>query len=447
MRTRKRFTLIVLSMIFCVCMLATPAYAESVSQDGLEVTLTTDKTDYTASDDIVAVLKVKNTNDAAVENVSLETLIPDGYKLSDGAAAAKTIESLGAGKTAELTVTYVADNGKTNGEAKASDTDSSTGSSKDSNSDSKGNSGSNSGNTRTASQTGTSAIAQKDVTGKRTGVEALTTGDSMKYILLLAVLVISGLAAVLFVRRKKGKKLLSLVLGITIAGSDLTAVMPLRSYAAENQNKSIKVETQVCVNDTDSAAVTITGNVYYGGSEIVTSDNDEPEGLPMPENPSESDKYYWNNSTVISVTPVDEATNVMSESEVSVKLAERGFVDYPITYNYSITGEYCDETEIEDSSNNKHPMYMTYYMTKSGEMWSIFVIGQSIIANPVSFNLESDLEAEQLISETRELTSYDYAENKFYVTIPYESEVIVKTVKTINAETLNRLTIEEMKKL
>ena len=54
----------------------------SDSQDGLEVTLTTDKEKYSKGEEIVATLTVTNTNDTAVSNVSLENLIPEGYKLA-----------------------------------------------------------------------------------------------------------------------------------------------------------------------------------------------------------------------------------------------------------------------------------------------------------------------------------------------------------------------------
>ena len=86
-------------------------------------------------------------------------------------------------------------------------------------------------------------------------------------------------------------------------------------------------------------------------------------------------------------------------------------------------------------------------MSANGDIWSISVVNGMIIANPASFNLNSELTAQLLISESEKLTSYDNATNKFFVTIPYESEVIVKTVDKIDAETLDRLTVEEINKL
>ena len=106
-------------------------------------------------------------------------------------------------------------------------------------------------------------------------------------------------------------------------------------------------------------------------------------------------------------------------------------------------GGYNDETEALETSTDKHPMYQTYYVSKNEELFTICVINGSIIVIPVSFNLESDLETELLISESEELTSYVDEVNKFYVTIPKNSVAIVKIVEKINAETLDKLKIEE----
>ena len=68
----------------------------------------------------------------------------------------------------------------------------------------------------------------------------------------------------------------------------------------------------------------------------------------------------------------------------------------------------------------------------------------AIIANPVSFILESDSISEVLFSESKKLTSYNNNDNKYYVTVPKESVVIVKEISTINANTLDKITSEEV---
>jgi hypothetical protein len=172
----------------------------------------------------------------------------------------------------------------------------------------------------------------------------------------------------------------------------------------------------------------------------------EETKLEKPDNPSEADEYYWNNSeAVLEVIDVKESEELLSEKEATRLLEERGFYEYEIIYDSSIDGEYIGDTEVDENSNQKYPMYTTYYMAENGDIWTIFVVNGKLFANPASFNLESELDAQLLFSETKELTSYDDETNKFYVTIPKESVTIVKIVEKIDSETLDKLTIEEIK--
>ena len=170
----------------------------------------------------------------------------------------------------------------------------------------------------------------------------------------------------------------------------------------------------------------------------------KPTNPTKPENPSDADNYYWDNSEeVIKVINAKESEDIQTESEVVSFLKERGFGDdFEITYNSDMDGNYVDDTEIAEDSTDKHPMYETSYIAENGDVWTIFVVNGAIFARPVSFNLESELEAELLFSETKEITSYDDETNKFYVTIPKESAAIVKVVDKIDAETLDKLTVE-----
>ena len=158
---------------------------------------------------------------------------------------------------------------------------------------------------------------------------------------------------------------------------------------------------------------------------------------------SEADQYYEDNSEILEIIDVKESPDVPTEAEVKNILAERGFTDCSITYEYTMEGEYVD-AEISESTTEKRPMYMTTYLAASGDLWAIYVINGEVIANPVSCNLELLLDAQILISESGTLTSYDDETGKFYVTIPHENVVIMKTIDRIDAETLDSLTIEEV---
>lgn len=157
-------------------------------------------------------------------------------------------------------------------------------------------------------------------------------------------------------------------------------------------------------------------------------------------------EYYENNSKIVSKTNVQDSENTTTEKETVILLKERGFEMFPITTNYNLEGEYIGSEEITEIST-KHPSYQTFYQTKNEEIWTIFVVNGVIMANPVSYNLQSKLNAQVIISENKSVVSYDSTTNMFYETIPDKSALIVKQVKQINAETLEGLDIEGIDKL
>ena len=161
--------------------------------------------------------------------------------------------------------------------------------------------------------------------------------------------------------------------------------------------------------------------------------------------PVEGEGYYWDNSQkVIAVIEVKKSKEIPSESEVIKILKERGFENCTVTYEYDLDGNYQEETEISDNSSEKHPMYLAYYTSSVGDVWTIHIINGKVFAYPASFNLNSDLQAEVIVSETNEITSYENETNTFIVTIPKETAAIVLTVDRIDSETLETLTAEEI---
>ena len=114
MKASKKIPIFLLTMMLCLGITIIPVFAASSMQDGLEVTLTTDKKTYSRSDQIVATLTVTNKNDVAVSNVTLENLIPDGYKSVDDSMVTKKVDSLAIGEKTSLSVTYVAEDSNDN---------------------------------------------------------------------------------------------------------------------------------------------------------------------------------------------------------------------------------------------------------------------------------------------------------------------------------------------
>ena len=105
----KKIAAIFLTVLMLFSLAGISASAATTTQDGLEVTLTTDKTEYTKNEQITATLNVKNTNSEVVSNVTLETVVPTGFKVVDNASSTKSIGALNTGAEEELTVKLVKD--------------------------------------------------------------------------------------------------------------------------------------------------------------------------------------------------------------------------------------------------------------------------------------------------------------------------------------------------
>lgn len=176
-------------------------------------------------------------------------------------------------------------------------------------------------------------------------------------------------------------------------------------------------------------------SMNYNSSEDINYENYKLE-------PLDADEYFEQNSNVTEEINVNDSNEVLTEAEVVETLAERGFKDVFITTEYTIDGIYNDAYEISDASSVKHPIYETYYVTEKNEFWTIMVINGDVMAIPVSYNLQSTLGVQVVISESISVTSYDSSTNKFYKNVPNESVMTVKVVEKIDAETLENLTIE-----
>lgn len=155
----------------------------------------------------------------------------------------------------------------------------------------------------------------------------------------------------------------------------------------------------------------------------------------------DAEEFFQQNSQILTEIDVNDSKNVLTEAQLINTLEERGFKDYPVTTEYTMDGVYNDAATISDSSSTKHPIYQTNYVTENGEIWTIFVIDGDIMANPVSYNIQSSLGVQVIVSESDAVTSYDSTTNKFYKTVPDKSALIVRVVEKIDAETLEKLTI------
>ena len=259
MRRLKRTLIYLLAMVLCSGIFMVPVLGAVQEQDGIKVTLTTDKDTYAKGETISAVLSVENTNEEAVQNVTLKNYVPDGYKLAENAEEVKTAAALQPGESISAAVTYVStenvkDENSSNGEEPKQD-----------------NKQNEQQNNQKNDQKQEQQESLKSVGVKSTGQTAKAentkniksnpgTGDNSKVEIWIVLGVISGIVilSVIAVRKRKGKKLLSLLLVITLAGTAAGA-MPAKAETLENA-KMISVSTSLSVG---GAPLELKGEVSY----------------------------------------------------------------------------------------------------------------------------------------------------------------------------------------
>lgn len=446
MKIKKRTSAFCVAMMLFTGVISIQAFAETKVQDGVEVNFNSEKEEYEENEHILTKVTIKNTNSDKVSNISIEGIIPENYKIAANSNIEKNIAVLYPGEAVSLQFEYepeslqvinqpiresidsteTLDNiEKTDNIEKAESID------KEYNTEVK-----NEGNIIKVDNK-ESNDEKETIAGEKTIVkESKPNKDNIGYKIVLSLFIIVGGVVIVYiiVRKKAGKKIIPfmvLIPFIAFGNAEL-------NYAKEANTTCISTATTVKVNN---LKVTLKINVKYQ----VEADKKESTELKKPNNPTETDNYFWSNSKVISVIDASKSKELYSEKQVISLLKGRGFDNYPITYDsYSTSGEYVDSLEITEKSNQKHPMYETIYISENGVVWNIYVINGSVFANPASVNAEAEIEAQVLYSEAETLTSYAVEGNKFYVTIPYESFIILKQVEKIDAARLDKIEYEEI---
>ncbi len=249
-----------------------------------------------------------------------------------------------------------------------------------------------------------------------------------------------------------GEKRATLSSNLTVAGksNDTDDTKIATSVGTNTTTNVVKPANAINTENVSVEAGNVgNDNTNSGG----TDNNSQSSGSPASGNSgsptdqiSEAEKYYSESGQLLRVIDATSSPDNLTETEVEGLLSSRGFDRYAITYEFKMGGDYIGTTEIEEASDNTRPMYQTYYVSSNNEIWTIFVINSVVMANPVSYNLESTRPVQLIISEAKdkELTSYDYETNKYYVTIPNESAIVVKTIDRIDAATLDGITSGEI---
>lgn len=273
MRKLKRILTLLLTLLVCFSVMAVPAFAEDAVPVKLDVELVTDKASYQANEPITAILRVTNPNKFTVTDLSLEQMAPEGYTLSASSAAEKRLDTLAAGETAELSVTY----------EKLTTSSSPSQSPEESVSA-----------TATPVQT---PIATLQPTAAPTALSVPETGDSgIEIWICLLAFAAAGIVIVLAIKKKNTGRILSLFLAFSILGSLFSATGI--EVKAESVSNRMDTDTVVIVDGCAQklqAFVTFTADVSgvtcsvsfdsNGGSTVQPQEIPYGSDITMPETP------------------------------------------------------------------------------------------------------------------------------------------------------------------
>lgn len=216
LRKSMSVVLILLVSLFC---LSTVAFASTSEQDGLKVELTTDKENYSLNEDIKINVTVTNTNDVTVENVKIDTLLPEEFTLKDrNKSTSSEAVDIPAGKKIEFSVVAVVKDGKS--DKTSSDTDSKL--------------------TGTSTNNKDNINKQNDKSPYTGKYYAVMTGFSALFIIGIVLLILC-----LKRNRKKTSKAVSSALCLVLA---VTSFIGLADFKAKADNK---IDVNTSINETN----------------------------------------------------------------------------------------------------------------------------------------------------------------------------------------------------
>lgn len=246
--------LLTLSLVFCV-LLALPlnaSAASSATQDGLEVTITNDKTEYTADEDIQVSVNIKNNNSYKVEDVSIETLLPEGLVLKTGNLSATDVDIEAGASYSASVVAQLSENLKDNDETKPDDITKPDDTTKP--------------DDITKPNDTTKPYDTTEPGGNDQETNFPQTGDNSNIVLWVVLLVASAVGIFLILKFKKTAKMMSLFLCFAM----VLTMLPMSAFAAENDTATITVDKTITVNGIEYI---IKSTVKY----TVTTEDNVPE--------------------------------------------------------------------------------------------------------------------------------------------------------------------------
>ena len=268
MRKLSKIFVVLLSIMLIASVFALNASAVEKTENGLKVEIITDKEDYQANEDIQVTVKVTNTNDYAVTNVSIESLLPDGMTLKQGHKLTNSIEELEANGELELSFVAVV---KKEQESSSKEESSSQNESSQSSVSSEGgsqnpntsNQGSDSSKNTVSSEKTTivgTANTNNSQKGDKNG-NSPSTGDNTPIVLLIITAVLSLLALVwtIALKKKKATKISMIVFGVLLS-AQIFNIMGIRAVAEEISKINFNILKVISVSNLDYE---IKANIAY----------------------------------------------------------------------------------------------------------------------------------------------------------------------------------------
>lgn len=253
---------VLLVMVIVLFSFSITAGATEVSntQDGLVASITSEKDSYKANEDIELTFKVTNTNDFAVENVSLEAIIPDGLTLKSSADTTASTVSLGSGESLELTLTAVKESSVIT--VPIGDNTEPTTQTQPVATETTENTTVVQTDSIQATTTKVNSATSDTVSTNGSDNTTIQTGKTISYLLVgLICLVCLAVAVISFRFRKKTVKYLSLVLCVCISVGSIAFVGVTNTMAEETTQKmSFEVSKTIIV---DNKNYTFSANVDY----------------------------------------------------------------------------------------------------------------------------------------------------------------------------------------
>lgn len=441
---------VIIVMLTILFSFSITALAQTTTQDGLQVNLTTDKQSYSLNEDIQITISVTNTNDFTVKGVSIEALLPDKFELKDSndETSTKAID-LKSGEQANLTVVAVvkgeeqnATNPTENTVEQNTEPDSTTEPNTGQNNTTEPttkpteNNADNTQNTKPNTQVTTSSISNNDnnknndnnnsdksddntKNNSNQDNTSIKTGADYTYMGIFIVLLLASISTLLYCLIKhfnKTTKIISSILCVVIAVTSVIGISKFNAFAQEN-NSTITVSEHIKVDNYD---YTISANVSYNIDSIDSiTFKDFWESDILVDKINEIEKSYTDENGYV---PKNQVLNAINDvNSYASELKDKGKIkEYYMNYCDCSNGEPVSVSIIMNSGITV--VYTPRQTTLSSNTSLSPKINITSVADYQPSLYDFDKETQEFVQEThREL--YDYLTP--YCTLPscyYENE-------------------------